>query len=166
MDDPIKQPADKLWSELPPEQVRHFYEKLKERADTLNARANETLAEFAKFLFAANTGSAAGLFLLLKSSPNKSFLAAFFLFCAGAFCVGVAHFITNKWYEELAEGFAADINSWGRNEMTIRTLDERHRKRLTTNKRKLAMFGHYSSLGFLISGGVLAAFTIWNAAKT
>ena len=78
------------WTHSEQEAIVGFYkESLKENfKESRNASW-----ELAKFLFAANAGAAAGMFLMVRSEKGDPFLlAAFFMFCFGVFAVGVAYF--------------------------------------------------------------------------
>ena len=161
--------SDKLWRELTPEHVTHFAKVGRERAVALDDLAYKTSCELTKYLFTANTGAAAGVFLLLNSAARQSWhLAAFFIFCGGAFFVGVAYLAMASWSRELSEGWSADLNAWGRNEITISTVDARNRQRQGSRKKMIVRWGLTVSFALLILGGLAAAvpFCTGSPAKT
>jgi hypothetical protein len=149
--------SDRLWKDLTPEQVDWFFRQFAARADAYGKSAQSAWAELAKYLFAANTGAAAGMFILLKSSEGQNwYFAAFSVFCAGTFFVGLSYFLYANWSSELSEEWSADMNSWGRNEISIRQMDTRNRQRLCSWKRKVARIGLVISFLLLIAGGLTA----------
>ncbi len=153
-----ERPADKLWKDLPPEQVDHFFKKCASRAELLGDLAHQTSCELAKYLFAANTGAAAGIFFLLKSSPGHIwYLLSFFSFCAGTFFVGVSYLTLASWCRELSDGWSQDMSAWGRNEITIAAMDANNRVRHASFEKTAARLGLAIAFGLLIAGGLTAA---------
>jgi hypothetical protein len=151
-------PADKLWKDLTKEQVEHFFKLLAYRADRLADLAYKTMVELAKYLFAANTGAAAGVFFLLKSSPGQFwYLLSFYSFCGGTFFVGVCYLALASWADELADGSVQDLNAWGRNEITITTADANNRARHASWKKTAVRWGLKLSFVLLLAGGIMAA---------
>lgn len=145
--------ADKLWKDLTPEQVDHFFKLLAKRADDQDNLLYKTMFELAKYLFAANTGAAAGLLFLMKSSPGHLwFLLSFFVFCTGTFFVGVSFHALTNWSRELADGSTQDVNAWGRNEITVAGADANNRARYASCKK---MVVHWGALDLVLS------FTYW-----
>ena len=127
MGDPID---NTLWKDLTPEHVDHFYKILAKRADYFDDLAYRTYIELSKYLFAANTGAAAGLFLVLRSPEwQRWHLIAFFLFCGGTFFVGFSYLVLASWSADLMDGWSRDMNAWGRNEITVRGMDANNRVR-------------------------------------
>lgn len=158
-----ERPADKLWKDLTPEQVNNFFKLLAKRADDQEDLAYKTLFELAKYLFAASTGAAAGLLFLLKSSPGHLwYLLSFFAFCAGTFFVGVSFHTLTDWSRELADGSTQDLNAWGRNEITVAGMDTNNRARYASCKKTVARWGLRVSFCFLLVGGLMTAFALWN----
>jgi hypothetical protein len=155
-------PADKLWKDLTPEQVGNFFKLLAKRADDQDDLAYKAMYELAKYLFAANTGAAAGLLFLLKSSPGHLwYLLSFFAFCAGTFFVGVSFHILTDWSRELAEGSTKDLNAWGRNEITVAGADANNRARYASCKKGVARCGLWVSFYLLLAGGLIAGVALW-----
>jgi len=158
-----ERPADKLWKELTPEQVDHFFKVFSKRVDAQEGLLYKALFELAKHLFAANTGAAAGLLFLMKSSPGQLwYLLSFFAFCAGTFFVGVSFHTLTAWSRELAEGSTQDVNAWGRNEITIAGADANNRARYASCKKKVAHWGLWVSFWLLLIGGLMAGVALWN----
>jgi len=159
MDKPTPQ---KKWNELTPQQVDHFYRLIAERSIRQGDLAFSAWLEFAKYLFAANSGAAAGLFLLVRSSEGERvYSAAFFIFCAGTFFVGLAYFCYAAWTHEMATGWAADFISLTQNEITLGELDDRNHGRNSSWKFKAMRAGLVVSFLLLISGGVTAGKPFW-----
>jgi hypothetical protein len=162
MSEPIEHPADKLWKDLTPQQVDHFFKLFSTRAQSWGDFCIKSWSDLANFLSTANAGAAAGIFLLLKSSPDqRGYLLTFFIFCAGTFFVGVARLVLNSWAQSVAEGFGRDVDAWGRSEMTVKIIDRNHIARLCSRKRMWVKIGIYSSFTLLIVGGIVAATVLW-----
>lgn len=158
--------SEKTWNELTPEQVRHFYDLLADRAQKFGSTANEVWMEFAKYLFAANAGAAAGLFLLPDSSGQAWYLTAFSLFCLGSFFVGLAWFAGWSWSLHLSDRFAADFNALMRNELTLGIMDANNRQRHRSWWKYLSRWGVTISFVLLLSGGIVAARAFWSKPPT
>lgn len=155
--------SEKTWNELDDEKVKHFFNLCASRADGLDQMANTASTEFSKYLFAANSGAAAGLFLLLRSSGGEYwYLLAFSLFIFGTFCVGTAHFVYAGWAGKLSLGWTADFNALMRSEITIGEVDRRNRERQNQFRRKLSWYGLVLSFVMLIAGGVIAGVPFWS----
>jgi hypothetical protein len=150
--------AEKLWRELSQPEVDHFYPIISQRAERYAERAFLAQWDLAKYLFTANTGAAAGLFLLSKSAPDHRYLIAFFLFCGGTFWVGLAYFIFANWMHGVAEGWAQDFNSRG---LSVKEADARNAKRHKSPWFAAPRWCLALSFTFLIAGGVLAACVFW-----
>jgi hypothetical protein len=153
--------SEKTWNQLTPEQVNHFFTKCAKRADDLSEAANAVWMEFAKYLFAANAGAAAGLFLLPDSSGQRWYLVAFSLFCLGVFSVGVAWFAGWSWYHSLSDGWTRDFNTLMRGEMTFGDLDSRNRTRHRSPLAWWSRIGLVVSFALLLAGGVTAGIAYW-----
>ena len=155
-------PADKLWKDLPPEKVEYFFKQCATRSELLSDLAYKTSCELAKYLFAANTGAAAGVFLLVRASPRGFFpLLSFFAFIAGTFFVGVSYLALASWSREVSDGWTQDLNAWGRSEITIGVMDANNRARRASWKGAVAHIGLRVSFGFLIAGAVTAGISLW-----
>lgn len=153
---------NRTWRDLTPEQLNHFYPLLAKRGTSLGEGAHAWRLELAKYLFTANTGAAAGLFLLLRTSPvGQSYLLAFYLFCAGTFFVGLSHFFAAAWSHEMARGWQRDCNRLMRSEITLGELDSRYDARSNSKKFWLARTGLWLSFVFLMAGGLTAAKPFW-----
>jgi hypothetical protein len=153
----------KTWRDLEPQQVDHFYKLLAARASSLGEGAHSWRLELSKYLFAANTGAAAGLFLLLRASPGgRSYLWAFFLFCLGTFFVGLSYFLAADWGHEMAKGWSRDFERLMRNEITLGQLDHGHAIRSTSRKFWLLRTGLWLSFACLLCGGITAAKPFWS----
>lgn len=154
---------EKTWRDLTSEQVDHFFKIISERARSLAESAHSWRLELSKYLFTANTGAAAGLFLLLRTSPDgRSYFHAFCLFCIGTFFVGVSHFFAADWGHTLAEGWTKDFNRLMRSEITLGQLDAGHRARCESLKYRLVRLGLWLSFACLLAGGVTAAKPFWS----
>jgi hypothetical protein len=155
-------PADKKWSELSHEEVQHFFRVCSHRAEMLSENAQTVWMEFAKYLFAVNSAAAAGLFVLLRSSPGDIWLSlGFGSFCAGTLFVGLGYFILAKWLGELSDGWTEDFNAWGRDELTIAELDHKNRTRHASPKKRVIKAFLIASLLLLVAGGVVTAKPLW-----
>jgi hypothetical protein len=151
---------DKTWSDLTPNQVEHFHELLSGRARMYGDWARATWLEFAKFLFAANTGAAAGLFLLAKADAHL-LPVAFSCFCGGAFSVGIGFFALSSYAHEIGVGWSADAQAVSEDRMTFGELDARHSERCYSSKMTIARLSLGLSFILLIGGGVMAAKALW-----
>lgn len=161
-----ERPAEKLWKDMTSQEVDHFFKVCAARADYLSDLAYKTMTELTKYLFAANTGAAAGVFLLLKSSPGRSwYLVSFFTFCVGTFCVGVSYFILASWCRQVAEGWAESLNAWGRNEMTVADMDAKNRTQHNSWKKTAVRVGLVMSFVLLMLGGLTAGCALWKSPK-
>jgi hypothetical protein len=161
-----ERPADKLWKDLTPEQVSGFFKTLVNDVERKDELANKILVELAKYLFTANTGAAAGLLYLLKTSPGQIwYLLSFFSFCGGTFFVGVSYLTLARWSRKFADGAAEDINAWGRNELTIAGRDINNRKQYALRKRTAEFWGLWISFILLVCGGLLAAVALWKTTQ-
>jgi hypothetical protein len=159
----MSRPAkEKTWNELTPAEVDNFYRLCSERAKLLADLATSLWLEFAKYLFAANTGAAAALFLL-SGSDEQLWLLAFCLFCGGVFFVGVAFFAACSSARTLAEGWMSDFSALGRSEITIGELDTRHSMRCRSWKWQATRIGLVVSFLLLIAGGGVTAKAFWQA---
>ncbi|MGC3961570.1 MAG: hypothetical protein QM813_27690 [Verrucomicrobiota bacterium] len=152
----------KRWSELTPAQVEHYFRLCAKRADDLDDLANSTWREFCKYLFAANTGAAAGLFLMPDAAGKHWYLTAFSLFCLGVFSVGLAWFGSWAFYKSLAEGWTADFNAAMRDDIPLGELDARNRNRRPSLTSKLSRIGLVISFALLLAGGVVAGKGFWS----
>ncbi len=157
-----ERPADKLWKDMTPQQVDHFFKLLAKRAEDQDDLAYKTMVELTKYLFATNTGAAAGIFFLLRSSPDQLwYLLSFFIFCGGTFFVGICYLTLSSWSGEIADGWSQDVNAWSRNEMTITDMDINSRTRHSSWKKAGVRWGLRISFILLIAGGLMAGFSIW-----
>jgi hypothetical protein len=136
-------------------------DRITEVAKELAEQSRFCCWELAKYLFTANTGAAAGLLFLLRSTPGNSFvLFSFCLFCFGTFCVLVSIFVGTTHAVEVAEGFQKDLLSG-----TIESqLASRHIERLNGRKTRIIPLGAWLSFGSLIAGGVIAAVALFKGA--
>jgi hypothetical protein len=157
-----ERPADKLWKDMTSEEVQHFFKLLAKRAENQADLAYKTTIELAKYLFATNTGAAAGVFLLLKSKPDQFwYLVAFFVFCGGTFFVGVCYLTFANRSRKLAHGSVQDIHEWGRNELTVADVDAKNRKRYAALEKAWVFLGLMISFILLMIGGLIAGFSLW-----
>jgi hypothetical protein len=133
--------------------------RITETSKELAEQSRYSCWELAKYLFTANTGAAAGLLLLLRSSPgNCPLLISFCFFCAGAFCVLVSIFFGTSHAVEVSTGFQKDFLS-GATENEIIT---QHNKRFNHPKLAIIPIGAWLSFCFLFVGGIIAAFALFN----
>jgi hypothetical protein len=161
-----RHPADKKWSELPQTQLDQLFKLSVERIKSLSDFAYNTHSELTKYLFAANTGAAAGMFLLLKDQHGERLhLIAFYLFIAGSFFVGLAHLFCAWWADQMSRGAAADLNAWGRDEITMREADALNRARYHSKKKRVIGAGLWLSFFLLVAGGLTAAVPFWTTVK-
>ena len=150
-------PADKRHPELTASEVDHFYKVLSHRAEKLLECDSSSGDSWTRYLFAANTGAAAGMFVLLQKNLIFWHLIAFFIFCLGTFCIGISHFAFASWTRELAKGSTDDLNAWGRGEMTVRATDENNSRRHTSWKPTIGRWTLILSFILLSLGGLIAA---------
>jgi hypothetical protein len=158
MNKPIHQ---KTWNELEPGQVTHFFNLMAGRAEKLGNMTNDVWMEFAKYLFAANAGAAAGLFLLPDSSEQRWYLLAFSLFCGGAAFVGVAWISGWLWFIKLSDGWSQDFNALTDGKLTFGEVDARNRDRHRSLGKHLSRLGLIASFILLLAGGAVAASAFW-----
>jgi hypothetical protein len=156
-----KPTSEKKWSELDLDGNRYFHGFLKDHAVKLADLATAASMELTKYLFAANTGAAAGLFILLKSSTGREYLWAFFIFCFGTFFVGVSYFVYASWMREISETYTDNLNRLGRGEFTFGEFDEKNSKRFHSCKAKIARWCVIVSFLLLIAGGIITGVTFW-----
>ncbi len=150
--------AHLYWNQLTPDQVAHLFREHKARANALGDFSYKATADLSKYLFAVNSGAAAGLFVLLISKTYEHWhLMAFFAFCGGTFLVGVGHFFLSSWAKDLTEGCTRDVAAWGRNEINLGQMDSRNHQRHRSFKAKAARAGLVLSFLCLVAGGSLAA---------
>ena len=153
-------PAEKPWKELNQPEVDHFYPIVAQRAERYAERAFSAQWDFAKYLFTANTGARQqDCSLLSKSAPDHRYLFAFCLFCAGAFCVGLAHFIFANWTHTVAEGWAQDFKT---RELSVKEADARNAIRHKSLKFRIVRKCLALSFLFLMVGGLFAAWVFWS----
>lgn len=113
--------------------------------------------ELAKFLFAANGGAAAGLFVLVRGTPGDGFLVSgFFTFCAGVFFVGAAYFVGTWGFNRNALAWDADLQDTLSGKLSVEELSRRQRSRVRGPWSKLVpLFGTLSFV-CLCLGGIIA----------
>lgn len=157
-------PAGKLWHELSPSEVNHFFNLLYERIKSYAESSQSARETLSKYLFTANTGAAAGMFVLLQSAKEfqKSYLVAFLFFCFGAFWVGVSFLFLLLWIDDMTDGYSADVDAWGRGDITVEQIDAKNHKRFTSWKRAFGRFSLFISFLLLITGGIVAAIPFYS----
>jgi hypothetical protein len=160
----VAKPISELsWKDLSEAQAERTWELGNARAVRYGETAIAAWMEWAKYLFAANTGAAAGLFLLSRSSDYRYwYLAAFSFFCGGVVFVGLSFFTHARGCHESALGWARDFDAVGRNEITFGQLDQRNLKRANSWKGRFARFCLVISFVCLIGGGTIAAKAFWS----
>lgn len=137
-----------------------------DRSDNFNDRAHGSLLEFCKYLFAANTGAAAGLFLLTRSvERDPAYLLAFFLFCIGTALVGVAFMTMASRYDNIATGAALDFNALQANEISLMELNNRNRERWLSWKGRCTRYCLRASFVCLLIGGIITGYAFWFTPK-
>lgn len=153
-----ERPATKLWKDLSSQDVEQFFKLLAKRADGYQDLAYKTTLELAKYLFAANTGAAAGIFFLLKSAPGQFwYLFSFFIFCSGTFFVGLSYLTLANWSRKIADGASRDLSAWGRNEITVEKTDANDRDRHALRQKTAEFWGLWVAFVCLIGGAITAA---------
>ena len=156
----------KTWKDLNPTEVTHFYQLGSKRSERYGEMAHSVWGDFAKYLSAANTGAAAGLFFLLRATNSDFVFWAFCLFALGAGFVCLAYLFFTSWTHQYALGWAKDFESVMRNEMTLGQLDLNNLARQRSRKWKIARKCLLLSFILLIAGGVLVALELRHPSKT
>jgi hypothetical protein len=132
-----------------------------ETSKELSAQSRNACWELAKYLFTANTGAAAGMLFLLRSTPgNTLVLISFSLFCLGTFCVLVSIIFGVSYFVDIAVGYQKDL-AVGKNDAE---LGARHVQRFDGWRGKIAPFGGWLSFASLIVGGIIAAVALFKGA--
>ncbi len=159
-----KPTSEKTWRDLDDAGKDHFFKLLNERAKNYGTIANTAWLELEKYLFATNTGAAAGMFLLTKANAqaNAWCLAAFGMFCARAFFVGVSFFTFAENCHQIAQSWARDAERVANSELTFGELDKRHGERFGSKRAKFGRLSLRLSFAALICGGIVAGFAVWN----
>ena len=120
-----------LFSQLLPDEqnaLRAFY---KESHEVASKESRNAAWELAKVLFAANSGAAAGMFLVVRSfAPSPSLIVAFYLFCLGVFSVVAAYFAGAWLFSKGAQKWEEDIQNVLQGGLTPSALIRRQRERL------------------------------------
>jgi hypothetical protein len=160
MNTPDIPPSKKPWKDLTQAEVNHFFPILARRAERYGDMAHSARWEFAKYLVAANTGAASGLFLLTRSSGNAHFLIAFFIFCGGALSVGIAYLLFSEWAHLLAEGWAKDANRAVAEGLSVEDIDKRNFDRQCSWRFKAVRRCLVTSFVLLVVGGITAAYLL------
>ena len=113
--------------------------------------------QLAKFLFAANAGAAAGMFVMVQNSPGDPYLiAAFFSFCFGVFAVGLAYFVGAWSFNRLAIAWEDDLLSVLRGEVSPSMANQQQWARVRGGWSKIIPFLGTLSFLALCGGGAVA----------
>ena len=132
-----------------------------ETSKELSAQSRSACWELAKYLFTANTGAAAGMLFLLRSTPgNTLVLVSFSLFCFVTFCVLVSIIFGVSYFVNVAVGYQKDL-AVGKGDAE---LGARHVQRLDGWRGKIAPSGGWCSFVSLIVGGIIAAIALFKGA--
>ena len=134
-----------------------LYSLYQERNESNFQESRNAAWELAKFLFTANTGAAAGMFILVRGSHGNGYLiGAFFTFCIGVFFVGTAYFLGAVLFAEIALKYEEGVRQVVQGNLLPLAFIQSHREIVRGRKSQLIpIFGTLSFLCLLI-GGVIA----------
>ena len=146
------------FSQLPQEEqtaLIRFYNETTTKFFDLSQKA---AWELAKFLFAANAGAAAGMFVMVRDSQGNSWLIwSYESFCAGVIFVGLAYFLGACGFAMIAEAWEADVEKVTKSELTHAALMRNQQNRVRGWKSKIVPICGLLSFLCLIIGGATAA---------
>lgn len=147
-------PFSKLGSDQQ-KQLAVFY---KESLELDFKESRNSAWELAKVLLGVNSGAAAGLFVLVRSSTEKAGLAgAFYTFCLGVFFVVAAYFVGAVQFAGGALKWEEDIQKVFQDQLSPSALISRRRQRLRGSWSKVVGLLGFLSFGCIIIGSLLAA---------
>jgi len=124
----------------------------------VNFRESRNAAwELAKVLLTVNSGAAAGLFIVVRSSAENSLLiASFYSFCFGVFFVVAAYFVGAVQFAGNALKWEEDIQNVFQDKLSPIAIIERQRKRVRGNWSKACSILGGLSFLCIIAGGLIA----------
>jgi hypothetical protein len=150
-DDPIDLGA------LSPKERKEVIESLQRRLYDAFAESRNAAWELAKYLFTANAGAAAGVFVLVRDrASDGSLVPAFFCFCLGVVSVGLAYFFGAVGFSTTAKGFEADVLKVFDGKMSLTDMSESQKQRVRGFASRLVPFFGLISFLCLLGGGGLS----------
>ena len=131
-----------------------FYKEAME----VNFRESRNAAwELAKVLLTVNSGAAAGLFIVIRSSTENSLLiAAFYTFCFGVFFVVAAYFVGAVQFAGNALKWEEDVQKVFQDKLSVDALIKNQRKRVRGIWSKACRILGWLSFLCIIIGGLTA----------
>jgi len=146
-----------LFSQLSPDEQNALSGFYKESMEVAFRESRNAAWELAKVLFAANSGAAAGMFVVVRSfTVSPIAIASFYLFCLGV-CSVVAAYFAGAWLFNLgALQWEEDIQNVLQDRLAPSDVIRRQRTRVRGRLSKAAPLLGSISFACFVAGGVLA----------
>jgi hypothetical protein len=153
---------EQFFSQLKPNEQAALSAFYKEALETNFRESRNAAWELAKVLLTVNSGAAAGLFFVVRSSAENSVLiASFYTFCFGVFFVVAAYFVGAVQFAGGALKWEEEIQKVLQDKLSPLALIRGQRKRVRGKWSKTCcILGGFSFLCILVSGIMTGIFLI------
>jgi hypothetical protein len=149
---------ERLFSQLTPDEQKYLSAFYKEALETNFRESRNAAWELAKVLLTVNSGAAAGLFIVIRSSAANLFLTdSFYTFCFGVFFVVAAYFTGAVQFSDAALKFEENVQLVYQNKLSPMGLTRRIRQSVRGKWSYACPILGGMSFACIILGGVLTA---------